>query len=496
MVEAGMISWIDAVGNVRGRAPSARPAAPALLVGSHYDTVIDGGKYDGALGILTGIAAVKVALLEAAVGAGALPPGPAAAAAAAAAAAGARLDLRRLLLAHEGGVAAAALARPVEVAAFADEEGVRFQSTFLGSRALAGTLVSAGLLQARDAGGATLSRALEDAGMDGSEAGVAAAALRPEQVDAYVEVHMEQGPVLEAAGRRLGGVSAIAGQARLAVEVVGHQGHAGTVPMALRRDPLTAAAEAVGALERLCAAAARGDAAAAEAEAAGGATGAALTGGGGPRQGSGLVCTVGALGVWPNAGNVIPGRVNFTVDVRSGSDAQRVAVVAAWRARLAAGCARRGVRCGVEVRHEAAAVAAAPEVAAALVAAVEESAATFDRVMSHHFKLAEAAGQAAGEGAGAGGRGSCSAGDLAGTCTGVEPHPPLPIPLMVSGAGHDAMAMANLTRVGMLFVRCRAGVSHSPAEFVAPDDVAAGVAALHRFLSAWEAAGGAVAAAS
>lgn len=179
--------------------------------------------------------------------------------------------------------ASALLRRSLRVVGFADEEGVRFQSTYLGSRALAGSLAASGALDARDGAGVTLREALAAEGA-GDEAALRALGVVPSAARAYVEVHMEQGPVLEAANSRLAAVSGIAGQARLAVRLAGSQGHAGTVPMALRRDPLPGAAEVVLALERLCAPGEDG-------------------------AGTGLVCTVGTLALWPGASNVIPGRV-------------------------------------------------------------------------------------------------------------------------------------------------------------------------------------------
>jgi allantoate deiminase len=227
----------------------ADPAAPRILIGSHYDTVHDGGKYDGALGIIAGIAAVKALLLEAVLAKGIVSVAELEQAAAATTA-GQSLNLSQLLPAGSAN-AQHLLATPVHVVAFSDEEGVRFQSTFLGSRAVAGSL-DTGMLEAADADGMTVRQALEQAGFDPSPAALSSAMLRPEQLQAYVEVHLEQGPVLEAAGQRLGAVAAIAGQSRLLVEIVGEQGHAGTVPMRSRRDPLEAAAELMGQLERLC----------------------------------------------------------------------------------------------------------------------------------------------------------------------------------------------------------------------------------------------------
>jgi len=407
MAEAGLAAHIDAIGNVHGcAAGGAPPGAPEIVIGSHYDTVTDAGAFDGALGVVVGIAAAKWTLASLAAA------GVAAAAA---------------------GRAPPALRRPLRVVAFCDEEGVRFKSTFLGSRALAGTLLRHGLLASADGDGVTLADALRARGVADPAAAVAALALPAGGVHAYLEAHIEQGPVLEAGGRPLGVVTAIAGQSRLLVTARGEQGHAGTVPMAGRCDALAAAAEAVLLIERRC-------------------------GGGRPAAGAPaaddafpvppgdmLVCTVGELRVAPGAVNVIPGEAVFSVDIRSRSDELRGRAVAELTRGVAAACAARGVACAVELRHAADAVQSDAGLTGALAAAASAS-----------HGLARAAGTAGGE-----------AGD---------------VPLMVSGAGHDAMAMADAGPVAMLFVRCRGGVSHSPLEHAEPGDVAAAAAALATYL--------------
>lgn len=188
-------------------------------------------------------------------------------------------DATGMLIVPEPARNATLLARSLEVVGFADEEGVRFQSTYLGSRALSGGLAASGALDARDASGVSLRELLVQRGVsDAAELAVGRGGAL-----AYVEVHMEQGPVLEAAGARLAAVSGIAGQTRLGLTVRGEQGHAGTVPMPLRRDPVPAAAHIVAALERRCGGHAAKD------------------------SPTGLVCTVGTFQVWPGASNVIAG---------------------------------------------------------------------------------------------------------------------------------------------------------------------------------------------
>ncbi|MCW2248468.1 allantoate deiminase [Azospirillum fermentarium] len=358
MAEAGMAVRTDAVGNIIGRYEGDAPGAPALLLGSHLDTVRDAGRYDGMLGVLTAIACVG--------------------------------DLHRR---------GRRLPCAVEVIGFGDEEGTRFQSTLIGSKAVAGMLDPAALA-AVDAAGVTLARALTDWGLDPARIGDAA--RRPGEILAYAELHIEQGPVLESLDQPVGVVTAIAGAVRLSVTVGGTAGHAGTVPMGLRRDALAAAAEMVLAVEEECAARPP------------------------------VVGTVGRIAAAPGAVNVIPGQTVFTVDLRSERDGDRDAALAATRARFDAIAARRGVTLAVTRTHAAPAVACSPAL------------------------IAQMAGAAVAEG--------------------------FTAQRLPSGAGHDAMAMAALCPVGMLFVRCRGGISHNPAESITAADAEAGARTLLRFI--------------
>jgi allantoate deiminase len=255
MRDAGLEVRIDAVGNLRGRVEGSRPTAPALLLGSHLDSVRDAGRYDGPLGILVAI--------EAAV----------------------RLRNRPQRLPF-----------PVEVIAFADEEGLRFQTTYLGSCALAGSFDPA-FLELVDANGVTLRQAMESIG--GKPDALAATALLPGEAFAYFEVHIEQGPYLESVEAPVGVVTAISGQSRILAAFAGEAGHAGTVAMHLRRDPLPAAAEIVLAAENLA------------------------------RQTPGLLATVGTIEVTPGASNVIPGQARFSIDIRHPEDEIRTDAVSA-----------------------------------------------------------------------------------------------------------------------------------------------------------------------
>ncbi|XP_057549472.1 allantoate deiminase 2 isoform X1 [Amaranthus tricolor] len=384
MEDAGLRTWIDHIGNVHGRVDGMNASAPALLMGSHMDTVVDAGKFDGALGIISAISAMKV------------------------------LKVTEKL---------EKLKYPVEVIAFCDEEGVRFQSTFLGSAAIAGILPAA-TLNISDKSGRTLQEVLKENTVEATQDNLIQLKYHPESVWGYVEVHIEQGPVLESAGIPLGVVKGIAGQTRLKVTVSGSQGHAGTVPMSMRRDPMAAAAELVVLLESLCKQPQKFLSYDDECS-----TVDSLFGS--------LVCTVGEISLWPSASNVIPGQVTFTIDLRAMDDIGREAVLYELSARMYNICDKRSVSCVIERKHDANAVKCDGELSMQLQSAA-------------HTAFRKMAGNV-----------------------------DVDVPKLMSGAGHDAMAMAHLTKMGMLFVRCRGGISHSPAEHVLDDDVwAAGLAVL------------------
>ncbi len=274
MEAAGMRTRMDAAGNLRGVYPAAREGAPRLLIGSHIDTVIHAGAFDGVLGVALGIGLVE------------------------------SLAGRRLPFG-------------IEVIAFSDEEGVRFSTPFLGSRALAGTL-DAATLERRDAAGVTVADAIRNFGLWPEE--LAGTALHGEAF-AYFELHIEQGPVLEALDLPLGVVTSIVGQSRFTVTFRGQANHAGTTPMALRRDALAAAARWIGIVER-CA-----------------------------RATPGLVATVGSIQAFPGAGNCVPGEVRASLDVRHAENEVRRSSACALleAARRVAG--RRGV--SVDCRQQA-----------------------------------------------------------------------------------------------------------------------------------------------
>lgn len=361
MLAAGLKAHIDAVGNVVGYLDGTDPGRGVLLTGSHYDTVVNGGKFDGRLGILVPI--VAAARLQRA---------------------GVRLPVG------------------LRIVAFAEEEGVRFKSTFMGSRALTGQFDEK-VLDRTDAAGVTMRAAMTAAGLDPSAIGTAA--LAAGSLAGFVEVHIEQGPVLLDEDVPVGVVTAIAGSIRNMVSIAGVAGHSGTVPMHKRQDAVAAAAQLVLAVEKRCS------------------------------QYPGLVGTVGQVVVPGGAVNVIAGRCELSVDVRAGMDTVRDAAMTD----LLAESARIAERRGVDIRWN--------EILR--INSVECSSAIRERLVD-------------------------SVRRVLGT---PEPR------LLPSGAGHDAMVIAGIAPMGMLFVRCgNGGVSHSPLETLSPQDAAVAVRVFEDFL--------------
>jgi allantoate deiminase len=371
MESAGMRAHLDAIGNVCGRYEGDRPGLPCLMLGSHYDTVRDAGKWDGPLGLITAISCVA--------------------------------DLNRR---------GRRLPFAVEVVGFADEEGVRFASTLLGSRAVAGTFDEVAL-GAGDEAGITMREALSQFGLDPEHIGAAARARR--ELHGYVELHIEQGPVLEGLNLPVGVVTAISGATRLAVRLVGMAGHAGTVPMALRRDALAGAAECIVEIEEFC----RTDP-------------------------DGLVGTVGYIHAMPGATNVIPGQVSFTIDMRAAADAPRKLAVTDIVRQIENIAKRRKLTLQVDVTHENRTVPCAPWLKRQIAEAVA----------AEGYRVFE----------------------------------------LPSGAGHDGMAMIDIADVAMVFVRCRGGISHNPAEHVEEADADAGARVLLRLIENFRPRAGEVAA--
>lgn len=360
MREAGFDEvHIDAVGNVVGRYHAAGPGARALLTGSHYDTVRNGGKYDGRLGIFTPMACVREL-----------------------AQAGRRLPFG------------------IEVVAFAEEEGQRYKATFLGSGALIGQFNTAWLDQ-KDADGITMREAMQHAGLCIDD--IPKLRRDPAQYLGFVEVHIEQGPVLNEMDLPLGVVTSINGGVRYLCEVIGMASHAGTTPMNRRRDAAVAVAELALYVEQRAA-----------------------------RDGD-SVGTIGILNVPGGSTNVVPGRCQFTLDLRAPNDPQRDAMVADVLRELKAICERRGLRHTVEETMRAAAAPSAP-------------------AWQQRWERAVAA-----QG--------------------------IPVFRMPSGAGHDAMKLHEVMPQAMLFVRGEnAGISHNPLESTTSEDMQLAVQAFSHLL--------------
>ena len=370
---------LDAVGNVVGVYHGSDAAAPRLLTGSHYDTVRNGGRYDGRLGILVPMAVVR--------------------------------ELHR---------AGRRLRHGIEVVAFSEEEGQRYKATFLGSGALTGDFDPAWLDQV-DADGISLRAAMQHAGLPATMGAIEALRRDPARYLGFVEVHIEQGPVLDALDLPLGVVTSINGGVRYLGEVVGMASHAGTTPMGSRRDAAAAVAELILYVEQRAAAvpAAVGKDQPGAASVGKDQPGAASVGKDQP--GAASVGTVGLLQVPSGSINVVPGRCAFSLDLRATTDPVRDALAADVRAELARLCDRRGVGWTLEQTMIAAAAPSAPAWQARWEAAV----------------------QALG----------------------------LPVHRMPSGAGHDAMKLHEVMPQAMLFVRGgNAGISHNPLETISAHD--------------------------
>ena len=344
MEALGMTLRVDAAGNMRGLWQPANATSKRVLIGSHIDTVPDAGAFDGVLGVVIALAYVAQAK-------------------------------------------ASHLPLAIEVIAFSEEEGVRFGVPFIGSRAVAGRL-DAALLDRRDASGVAVAEAIRAFGLDPRK--MTEAAL-DDDVACFFEVHIEQGPVLEAEKLSLSAVNAIAGQTRLAAEFIGKANHAGTTPMKLRADALAGAAEWISRVEQL------------------------------GLSTEGLVATVGKIEAQPNAGNVVAGKATVSLDVRHARDAVRLYAVEQLVESAGTIASRRGLRFESRTLLEQAAVP------------------MDERITSFVADAIEAAG--------------------------------LPVKMMTSGAGHDAMVLAARVPTAMLFLRSPGGLSHHPDETVLEEDV-------------------------
>jgi allantoate deiminase len=355
MEAAGMAVLTDAAGNLRGRYAGAHPTSPSLLIGSHLDTVPNGGAFDGMLGVLMGLALVE------------------------------SLNGERLPFS-------------IDLVGFSEEEGVRFHLPFIGSRALVGR-IDADLLATKDADGISIAQALTSFGLDPQKIEDCQVA---DDVAGFLEFHIEQGIVLESEDLSLGVVKAIAGQTRAEMTFTGRARHAGTTPMRLRNDAVAGAAEWVIEVERLA------------------------------LDTPGLVATVGDLRTHPGAGNVVAGQLRASLDVRHEQDAVRHQAVDTLLARAATIGQRRGLTVASKMLMDQPAVAMDAGLSVLAMEAIRD--------------------------------------------VGVQPLS------MVSGAGHDAMILAECVPTTMIFLRSPGGISHHPDESVRPQDVENALAAGRAFL--------------
>ena len=346
IAEAKAEHWQDAVGNVWGRLPSQDADSKTLILGSHLDTIVDAGKYDGILGVLMAV------------------------------------ELLHLLRSQS-----IALPFNIDVVGFCDEEGVRFGATLLGSYAIADRWKD-DWLDLTDVNGVSIAEAMTSFGLDSTK--VSDAALPRENLAGYLEVHIEQGPVLDRANLPVGVVTAIAGARRFNFVIEGESGHAGTVPMEMRKDALVGACLCVQEVEK---AANLYD----------------------------VVATVGDINCHPGAVNVVPGNVQFSLDIRSARDKTRDAAFAWLTDRFDSILNSRDLAMSWQEIHKAPSVACSSKWQRTLEKSIAD----------------------------------CN----------------LEVLSLPSGAGHDAMAMENITPLGMLFVRCKDGISHHPAESIMVQDV-------------------------
>lgn len=350
--DAGCTVRVDAVGNLFARRPGRDPAAAVVMTGSHLDTQPGGGRFDGAYGVMAG------------------------------------LEVLRTL--NDAGIGTDAA---IELVAWANEEGTRFAPSMMGSMAYAGLLDAAQVLATRDSGGCRYGDEL-------ARIGYAGQGLGGDAIAAYFEAHIEQGPVLEARGAIIGAVTGGQGQRWYDLRLLGSAAHAGSTPMAGRRDALVGAARVIDAARRIAIAHDEGRA------------------------------TVGQLHVVPNSRNVVPGEVRMTLDIRHRDDHQRDAMDAALQAAVRAAAAAEGLQLTLErVLDQPAVVFDAACIARVRDAARREGYSQLD---------------------------------------------------IVSGAAHDAVAIARIAPVGMIFVPCAGGISHNEAESATPADLAAGCQVLLR----------------
>jgi len=356
MTQAGLKIHIDRIGNIFGRWNGANPKAPAVLAGSHLDTVVQGGKFDGPVGV---------------VGA---------------------LEVVRTLKENKF-----PLSCPVEVVCFVGEESSRFGFSTLGSSLVAGVVQTKDLANAVDTHGTKLEDILSSMGIYRDN--LSSIKRDPASLKAYLELHIEQGPILEAKNKKIGVVTSIAAPTRFKVVYTGQADHSGTTPMEMRKDALVAAAHLIAYVEEISSQYSQME------------------------QGR-VVGTVGAMKIEPGVINAIPGKAELSVDIRSISAEAKTHVTGL-------------------VRERAQEIAAQREIAVEILPIREEEPVPLDASLLPLIReICEQKG--------------------------------IDYEVMPSGAGHDAMQMAKITRAGMIFVPSKRGISHSPLEWTDPEDICLG----------------------
>jgi len=359
MTQAGLHTSIDNIGNIRGRLVSADKKAKTFIIASHIDTVADAGKFDGTLGVIMG------------------------------------LDLVENLIKSK-----TAIPFNIELIAFSDEEGVRFHSTYLGSKVVAGTF-DMNILNKKDAEGITLNEVVKFIGGDVGK--IRGDAISPQEISGYFEIHIEQGPILFERNIPAAVVTAIAGQARIELHFKGVAGHAGTVPMNMRNDALCAAAECILQIESIAIA-----------------------------QKNKVVATVGKVAIRNAASNVIPGDVTCSLDIRNEDEKILEEAMQKIKQVCETVCNNRAIIFEWELIQSAKPVACDERMNQLLEKAISDSG----------YEMIK----------------------------------------LVSGAGHDAVAIAAIAPVAMMFVRCYKGISHNPLENVAPADIKASLVIAEKFI--------------
>lgn len=359
MREAGLTVRHDHFGNLIGRKEGQNPCLPPIMIGSHIDSVRNGGKFDGVIGVLAGIEIVHT------------------------------ISEQNIVHNH-----------PIEVVAFCEEEGSRFNDGLFGSRGMVGKIKNQDL-QKVDDNHVTRYDALKNFGFGINPDLIEQSVRNKGEVKQYYELHIEQGPYLENKNYPIGIVSGIAGPSWCNVRIIGEAGHAGTVPMSLRRDPMVGTAEIIQEIEKLC-----------------------MNDPEAPTVG-----TVGIISAFPGGTNIIPESIEFTLDIRDIDLDRRNHVIGKIEEKIIQVCRTRGL--GYEFEKNMAAVP------------VKCSESLIQSLTETSMEL------------------------------GIE------APVMVSGAGHDAMFLAEITEIGMVFVRCRNGISHNPKEWAEIDDIFTGTKLLY-----------------